>query len=386
MSNLIPRHQLIQEIESGLAEFPVVALLGARQVGKTTLAHQFSELWTETVTIFDLETSASLAALSTTPEKILNDCTGLVIIDEVQRLPELFQILRPICDNPNRHMKFLLLGSASLELVREVSESLAGRIRFINVCGFSLSEIGIENQDQLWMRGGFPKGYLATDDEIWWTWIEAFSRTFLSYDILALDTRVQPKTLERFWRMFAHFHGKTWNTSEFARSLSVHSRHVNHYRDLLEGIFMIRVLPPWFENLGKRLIKSPKVYIRDSGILHFLLGLVSLSQLTSHPLYGLSWEGFALEQILNKHGDRDAYYYRTQRGTELDLLLIRNGKRWGFEFKCSDGPRPTRSMHQARKDLQLSHLWILYPGTHSYPLTENISVCPVRELYKIELR
>jgi len=385
MNELLSRTGLKEKIQRSLTTFPVVALLGARQVGKTTLARQISESWDEPVTYYDLEKSSSIAALSVTPENVLNLCEGLVVIDEIQRLPGLFSVLRPICDNAARSARFLVLGSTSPELVRGVSESLAGRIGFIDVSGFSLPEVHPENLNQLWFQGGFPNAYLAQDDQEWLEWFEGFARTFLSFDLTSLDDRVSPQTIDRFWRMLAHYHGKTWNASEFARSLSVYIRDVNKYRDLLEGIFMIRVLPPWYENLGKRLIKSPRVYIRDSGILHFLLGLMSFPQMSSHPIYGASWEGFALEQVLTYFGDRDAYFYRTQKGTELDLLLIRNGKRWGFEFKCSDGPRTTRSMHHAIKDLGLSHLWILYPGSMFYPLTENITVCPLREIYKIEL-
>lgn len=385
MLKTLPRTGLKEKIQRGLSKFPVVALLGARQVGKTTLARQISESWHEPVTYFDLELSSSLAGLSVSPENVLNSCEGLVVIDEIQRLPELFTVLRPICDNAARSARFLVLGSTSPELVRGVSESLAGRIGFIDVSGFSLPEVCPTNQNQLWFRGGFPNAYLAQDDQEWLEWVEGFARTFLSFDLSSLDDRVSPQTIDRFWKMVAHYHGKTWNASEFARSLSVYIRDVNKYRDLLEGSFMIRVLPPWYENLGKRLIKSPRIYVRDSGILHFLLGLMSFPQVSSHPIYGASWEGFALEQVLTYFGDRDAYYYRTQKGTELDLLLIRNGKRWGFEFKCSDGPRTTRSMHHATKDLGLAHLWILYPGSMSYPLTENISVSPLRELSKIEL-
>ena len=361
----------------------MVALPGARQVGKTTLAQQVIKAWDGPSTLYDLETAAAREALSASAESLLRNSEGLVVIDEVQRLPELFATLRPICDEPNRKAQFLLLGSASLDLIQGVSDSLAGRIQFVDVCGFSLQETGLENQARLWMRGGFPRAYLAASEKAWWRWTEAFSQTFLERDIPALAPRVPPVTLGRFWRMLAHCHGQTWNASELARSMDVRERNVNHYRDLLAGAFMVRVLPPWFENLGKRLIKSPRVYLRDTGILHYLLGLKSVSELAMHPRYGASWEGFALEQTLIAHGAREAYFYRTQRGAELDLLLLRRGRRWGFEFKCTDAPRTTRSMHIVLEDLQLAHLWVLYPGDQEYPLGSSITALPLRDVAKI---
>ena len=385
MSRLLQRPGLMAAIRQGLDESPVVALLGARQVGKTTLAQQVMNIWEGPSTLYDLETAAAREALSTTPETLLRESRGLIVIDEVQRLPELFATLRPLCDAPKRQAQFLLLGSASLDMVQGVSESLAGRIRFVDVSGFSMQETGAGNQTRLWMRGGFPRAYLAQTEKAWWRWIESFSQTFLERDIPALAARVPPAALGRFWRMLAHFHGQTWNASELARSMDASERHVNQYRDLLAGAFMVRVLPPWFENLGKRLIKSPKVYLRDSGILHFLLGLQSQTELAMHPRYGASWEGFALEQTLIAQGSRDSYFYRTQRGAELDLLLLRRGRRWGFEFKCTDAPRTTRSMHIVKKDLRLDHLWVLYPGEQAYPLTESITAFPLRDVGKLVL-
>jgi hypothetical protein len=274
----------------------------------------------------------------------------------------------------------LLLGSASLDLVKGASESLAGRIRFLDVGGFSLSEVGADRQDQLWMRGGFPRAFLAEDSAAWERWMEGFTRTFLERDIPGLGSKVAPVTLGRFWRMLAHFHGQIWNGAELARAMNVSVTAINHYRDLLAGAYMLRVLPPWYENLGKRLVKSPKIYLRDSGILHHLLGLAELSQVRLHPRYGASWEGFALEQTLLAHGERDAYFYGTQRGAELDLLLLRRGQRLGFEFKCTDAPTTTRSMHIAIDDLQLTHLWVIYPGTLRYALTDKITALPLHEV------
>ena len=301
-------------------------------------------------------------------------------------MPELFERLRPLCDDRRRRAVFLLLGSASWDLVRGVSETLAGRIQFVDVGGLSLQEVGVNEQDRLWLRGGFPRAFLAESPAAWGRWMEGFSRTFLERDIPGLGSKVSPEALGRFWRMLAHYHGQTWNAAELGRSMDVSVTAVNHYRDLLVGTFMVRVLPPWFENLGKRLLKSPKVYLRDSGILHHLLGLGEMLALRTHPRYGASWEGFALEQTLLAHGDRDAYFYGTRRGAELDLLLLRQGLRWGFEYKCTDAPRTTRSMQIALEDLRLEHLWVVYPGTLRFPLADRITALPLREVHELALQ
>ncbi len=379
----IERTVLLNSIRVGLAEAPVVALLGARQVGKTTLARQVAAEWGRATAMFDLERPETRAALSTTPGKLLAEQQGLVIIDEVQRLPELFALLRPLCDDPMRKAVFLLLGSASWTLVQGVSESLAGRIQLLDVAGFSLAEVGASEQDRLWLQGGFPRAFLAGSMDAWSRWMDSFARTFLERDIPGIGSKVAPEALRRFWRMLAHFHGQTWNAAELARSMDVSVTAVNHYRDLLAGTFMVRVLPPWFENLGKRLVKSPKVYLRDSGILHHFLGIGQMLDLRTHPRYGASWEGFALEQTLIAHGERDAYFYGTQSGAELDLLLLRRGKRWGFEYKCTDAPKTTKSMHIAMADLQLAHLWVVYPGALRYSMAENITALPLGDLPEI---
>ena len=386
MQQSIARPDLLAATTTGLSEAPVVTLLGARQVGKTTLARQVAASWPDPSTVFDLEVAATREALSATPEKVLRDREGLVVIDEVQRKPELLELLRPICDDPGRRAVFLLLGSASLDLVQGVSETLAGRMFFVDVGGFSLAEVGLEHQDRLWMRGGLPRAWLAPSAAAWTRWMQSFTRTFLERDIRGLGSAVSPDALGRFWRMLAHVHGQTWNAAELARSMGVSATTVNHYRDLLAGAFMLRVLPPWFENLGKRLVRSPKIYLRDSGILHFLLGLEDRRELPLHPRYGASWEGFALEQTLLAHGEREAYFYGTQRGAELDLLLLRRGRRWGFEFKCADAPRTTRSMHIVMDDLGLRHLWVVYPGDREYSLTNNITALPLTQIRDIELR
>ena len=382
---LLPRPTLFRETMEGLSEAPVVALLGARQTGKTTLARQVAAAWPGPSMFFDLETAAGRQALSATPERVLRGSEGLVVVDEVQRMPQLFEVLRPACDDPERKAVFLLLGSASWDLIRGVSETLAGRVLFVQVGGFSLAEAGPESLDRLWMRGGFPRAYLASSDRAWVRWMQSFARTFLERDVPGLGSRVPPEALGRFWRMLAHRHGGTWNAAEFGRSMDAAAKTVNHYRDLLTGTFMVRVLRPWFENLGKRLVKSPKVYLRDSGVLHHLLGLEEPRSLPAHPRYGASWEGFALEQVLATHGEHEAYFYATQRGAELDLLLLRNGRRWGFEFKCTDAPRTTRSMHVATADLKLAHLWVAYPGDREYPLAEGITALPLKGVANVEM-
>lgn len=386
MRQLIPRRNLLAAIRQGLSEVPVVALLGARQVGKTTLARLVASGWNGSSTALDLEDLAVREALSATPDRLLRRKEGLVVLNEAQRLPQLFEVLRPICDDPDRKAVFLLLGSASWNLVKGVSETLAGRIQLLEVAGLALHEVEAINQDTLWMRGGFPRAFLAPSAPAWVRWMRSFTRTFLERDIPMLSPRVSPEAIGRFWRMLAHYHGQIWNASALGQSMDVSVTAVNRYRDLLSGAFMIRMLPPWFENLGKRLVKSPKVFLHDSGVLHFLLGLKAFQDLPMHPRYGASWEGFCLEQALIAHGQREAYFYRTQRGAELDLLLVRRGRRWGFEFKCTDSPRTTKSMRIAMADLGLEHLWVVYPGGLEYPLDEKITALPLSRIRRLHLR
>ena len=383
MQQFIVRSGILAAVSGALREAPAVALLGARQVGKTTLAQQVAAAWPGKSRVLDLEVPAVREALARTPATLLASSDGLVVIDEVQRMPALFEVLRPICDDSDRRAVFLLLGSASLDLIRGVSETLAGRILFVDVSGFSLVEVGVEHQQRLWMRGGFPRAWLASSPASWTRWMQSFTQTFLERDIPGLGSRVSPTAMGRFWRMLAHHHAQVWNAAELARSMDVSVTAVNRYRDLLSGTFMVRMLPAWFENLGKRLVKSPKVYLRDSGILHFLLGLEEVEELQVHPRYGASWEGFALEQTLVAHSAREAYFYATQRGAELDLMLLRRGRRWGFEFKCTDAPRTTKAMHIAIADLGLEHLWVVYPGSVRYSLTDRITALPLVEVNAI---
>ncbi len=381
---IIPRITRAEQIVLGLSESPVVALLGARQVGKTTLARMIAEQRRDVV-FYDLERPSGRAALEIAPELALSGANGLVVIDEIQRMPALFEILRPLCDDPARQASFLLLGSVSLETVKGVSESLAGRVQFVPISGLSLQEVGVDNQDKLWFRGGFPRAFLAQSDGACARWLEGFQRTFLERDIPNLGLAIPSFALSRFWAMLAHYHGQTWNGTELARSLDVSPKTANRYRDILSAAFMVRILQPWHENISKRQIKSPKVYIRDSGLLHHLLGIHDMDGLRSHPRYGASWEGFALEQVLDRFGDQGAYFWATRRGAELDLMLARGGNRWGFEFKCTDAPRSSRSMHVANEDLRLDHLWVVYPGTSRYSIASNITALPLRSLAQLDL-
>ncbi|WIM05140.1 MAG: ATP-binding protein [Candidatus Nitricoxidivorans perseverans] len=384
MQQTLVRQSLLDEVSLRLTESPAVVLLGARQVGKTTLAGQVAR-HLGGATVFDLERASGRAALAATPELTLADAEGLVVIDEVQRMPALFETLRPLCDDPGRKSNFLLLGSAAPDLVRGVSESLAGRIQFVPVPGFSLSEVGQDEQDRLWLRGGFPRAYLAGSDAAAARWMEGFRRTFLERDIPGLGLRVPSAALDRFWAMLSHYHGQTWNAAELGRAMSMSPGTANHYRDLLADTFMLRVLQPWHENLGKRQVKAPKVYFRDSGMLHHFLGVGTLSELRAHPRYGASWEGFALEQTMIRFGEGNAWFWATQRGAELDLMLLRGGRRWGFEYKCADAPSTSKSMHIAVNDLGLAHLWVVYPGRDRYPLGDRITALPLRDMPRLVL-
>lgn len=379
-SKLIPRPRLMYQVLQYLDEAPVTVLLGARQTGKTTLAQMVADVFERNyraeVHRFDLERAASRASLST-PEITLESLTGLIVIDEIQRIPTLFETLRPLTDRPEAPARFLVLGSASPGLVRGVSESLAGRSLSLPVPGFALDELGADSQDRLWIRGGFPRSWMASSDGASRRWREAFISTFLERDMPQLGIRVPSETLRRFWTMLAHYHGQSWNASELARSIGASPKTALYYRDILAGGYMVRVLPPWFENLKKRQVKSPKIYIRDSGLLHMLLGIIDMASLRSHPRYGASWEGFALGQVLALLGSGHAYFWSTQRGAELDLLLFRGGKRWGFEFKCSDAPSMTKSMHIALQDLSLNGLFVVYPGRERYRLDNKAEALPL---------
>ena len=372
---MIERPTPTQHLHDALRIHPIAALLGPRQCGKTTLARAFPEP-EDTVTYFDLEDPVDSQRLSA-PMTVLEGLSGLVVIDEIQRKPGLFELLRVLVDRPESRARFLILGSASPSLVRGVSESLAGRVGFVDLGGLTLDEVGTDRQNDLWTRGGFPRSFLAPDDAASVMWRTGFVRTFLERDIPQLGITTAAETLRRFWTMIAHYHGQVWNAAEFARSLGISQNTARRYLDILAGAFMVRILPPWFENLKKRQVKSPKIYVRDSGILNSLLHLGSRHELLGHPKLGASWEGFAIEQILDRLNTREAYFWATHNGAELDLMVTVGGRRHGFEIKYSDAPRRRRSMRTALSDLALDHLWVVYPGSKSYPLDDDITVIPL---------
>lgn len=349
-----------------------MALLGPRQCGKTTLARTLDA----TATVFDLEDPAALTALSA-PLATLGSLRDLVIIDEVQRLPSLFPVLRVLADRPGSTTRFLLLGSAAPELVAGASESLAGRVEFVDMTGFSLDEVGAESWQKLWWRGGFPRAFLAETDADSFAWRENFVRTFLERDLPQLGLRIAPLNLRRFWTMVAHYHGQTWNHAEVGTALGLDEKTIRRYLDLLAGAYMLRVLPPWFENLGKRQRKAPKAYVRDSGLLHTLLSLDSPARLLNHPALGASFEGFALNLVVDALPTRDVYYWSVHSGPELDLLAFVSGRRVGFEFKYSDAPTLTNSMKQAVEHLRLDALHVVYPGDRRYSLAEKVEALPL---------
>jgi len=373
---MISRTRIQDSIVQGLLRHPAVALLGPRQCGKTTLARQVAAR--EGARIFDLENPDDAAALEN-PMLALESLRGLVVLDEVQRRPELFPVLRVLMDRESAPAKFLLLGSASPFLVRSVTESLAGRVAFIDLQGFSLDEVGVANLSRLWARGGFPRSFLGEDEKSSHGWRRDFIRTFIEKDFSTLGLGATPSSLGRLWQMAAHYHGQTLNASEIARALGESYKTVQRHLELLEGAFMIRLLGSWFENIGKRLVKSPKLYVRDSGLFHSLLGIGNYESLLGHPKIGASWEGFALEQILARLPKMDAWFWGTQGGAELDLLIQLNGKRIGFEFKVADAPKMTKSLSIAQKDLGLHKLLVVKPRGHGYPLENNIRAASLEE-------
>jgi predicted AAA+ superfamily ATPase len=376
---MIRRSQAMRAVRSALANNPVCVLLGPRQCGKTTLARELARPGHSHY--FDLESAVGSARLAH-PELALSSLAGLVVIDEIQRQPELFTVLRPLADRPRSQARFLILGSASPDLVRGVSESLAGRVGFVDLGPFNTQEVGQAKARRLWNRGGFPRSFLARTDALSLDWRQDFIRTFLERDIPQLGIRIPAQTLRRFWLMVAHYHAQIWNGAELARALGTSEHAVRGYLDLLTGTFLLRQLPPWFENLGKRQYKAPKVYVRDSGLLHALLSIESQSDLEGHPKYGASWEGFALEQVLAVTGADQAFCWGTHAGAELDLLLIRRGRRYGIEFKAAAAPSMTKSLHVALTDLKLERAWIVHPGSATYPVHERVDATSLTGVMK----
>lgn len=383
MTEIITRNRQEEAISGLLSRHPVVAILGPRQVGKTTLARAISAQHEGPVEFFDLENPAHLARL-TEPMLTLEPLRGLVVLDEIQRRPELFPVLRVLADRPGANARFLILGSASSDLIRQSSESLAGRIAYEELTGFALDEVSPTRLRHLWVRGGFPRAFLAEDDSASSEWRREFIRTFLERDIPQLGLRISSTALRRFWTMLAHYHGQIWNSSEFARSFGVADTTVRRYLDLLTSTFVMRQLQPWHENLRKRQVKSSKVYLADSGLLHTLLGLETLAEVESHPKLGASWEGFALGEVQARLSARpdECYFWATHAGAELDLLVVRGNRRLGFEFKRTDAPRISRSMRIAVADLGLDRLEVVHAGEHTFALADNIralALCRILE-------
>lgn len=377
----IDRKGYQRQIQESLAHFRVTSLLGPRQCGKTTLARA---LVSRLDAYFDLEDPLDLARLEA-PQQTLGKLTGLVVIDGIQRRPDLFPLLRVLADRPGTPARFLILGSASVDLVKGVSESLAGRVGLVDLSGFDGTEVGFDQLDTLWLRGGLPESFLSDSDEASWHWRQQFIRTFLTRDIPQLGITIPSEQLRRFWLMIAHYHGQTWNASEIAGSLGINYKTAQHYLDILTGSFLIRALPPWTENLGKRVRKAPKIYLRDSGLFHALQRVRSLPELQAHPKLGASWEGVALEHVLRvlRVEPGEAFYWSTHGGAELDLLLVRGGQRWGFELKYADAPRTTKSMRVALEDLKLERLFVIYPGKIDYALDDRIEVLALRNVARL---
>jgi predicted AAA+ superfamily ATPase len=378
---IIERLRHLHRLTDLLTRYPIVAILGARQVGKTTLARQLVARTDTPTTVFDLENPIDLARLDD-PMLALQDLSGLVVLDEIQRRPALFPVLRVLADRPQSPARFLVLGSASPTLLQQSSESLAGRIHYHELGGFALDEVGRDATERLWRWGGFPPAFLTASDAASAEWRRDFVHTFLERDLPQLGVRVPALTLRRFWTMLAHYHAQVWNGAELARAFGVSAPTVRHYLDTLTAALVLRQLPPWFENLGKRQVKAPKVYIVDSGLLHTLLNVQTQADLESHPKVGASWEGFALGEVITRLGAQpeECFFWATHAGTELDLLVVRGIRRWGFEFKRTVAPRLTRSMHSALADLRLERLEVVHAGEQTFPLADTVRALALRRL------
>jgi hypothetical protein len=364
-----------------LTRYPVVGIVGARQVGKTTLARYLRRGMRTPPAYFDLENPEHLARL-TDPMLALRSFKGLVVIDEVQRKPELFEVLRVLADRRPLSARFLVLGSASPELMRQGSETLAGRILYHELQGFALDEVGMQHADRLWLRGGFPKAFLASSNASSAEWRREFISTFLERDLPQLGINIASATLRRFWMMLAHYHGQIWNSAEFARSFGVADTTIRHYLDLLTSALVVRQIPAWHENIGKRQVKAPKVFIADSGLLHTLLNLQTMTDLESHPKVGASWEGFAIGQVVRQLRARpdECYFWATHAGAELDLFVIRGRRRIGVEIKRTVSPRLTPSMRSALSDLRLQRLYVVHAGEDTYQLHPNVDAVSLSRL------
>lgn len=370
---MIKRAVYKKHIEDALGRSRAVALLGPRQCGKTTLAREFVEI--DSPNYFDLEDTASLMGLAD-PKTTLAPLKDVVVIDEVQRRPDLFPILRVLLDRKPLPAKFLILGSASPDLLRQSSESLAGRLELVEMGGFNLSEVGRKEASRLWVRGGFPLSFLAKNDPDSFTWRNSFIKTFLERDLRQQGIDVPALALHRFWTMLAHSHGQIWNAAPFATSLGISQPTVRRYLDILTGLFMVRQIQPWHANIKKRQVKAPKVYIRDTGVLHSLLGLKTETEIQRHPGCGASWEGYVIEETIRAVEPDDVYYWATHQGAESDLVLFKSGRMYGVEIKRQDAPTMTPSMRIALEDLKLERIAVIYPGERHYELHKKVSVVP----------
>lgn len=378
---MIARPGHLHAVRLLLRQFPVVAIVGARQVGKSTLSRMLVDEIGVLPTVFDLEDPRAVARLEA-PMLALEPLRGIVVLDEIQRRPDLFPALRVLADRPRRPASFLILGSASPELLRQTSETLAGRVAFHELCGLDLAEVGSARTHRLWLRGGFPRSYLARSDEDSFRWRAEFIRTFTERDLAILGIRLPPATAQRFWSMLAHYHGQIWNAAELARAFGVTEKTVRSYLDTLVATFVARRLAPWHENLAKRQVKAPKVYVSDPGMLHCLLGLRSAGDLLGHPKAGASFEGFVIEQVVHALGasPRECYFWALHTGAELDLLVVRGASRLGFEVKLTDEPRVTPSMRSALENLRLDRLDVIHAGAETYPLGERIRAVAARRI------
>ncbi|MHB1872197.1 MAG: ATP-binding protein [Steroidobacteraceae bacterium] len=378
---MIDRELHARQIARLLKRFPVVAILGARQVGKTTLATSVAPTVSDRISRFDLENPPDLARLAD-PMLALQEPKGLVVLDEVQRRPELFPVLRVLADRKPTRTRFLVLGSAAPDLLRQSSESLAGRIAYYELPGLAVREVGFEHADRLWVRGGFPKAFLARSDRESMEWRQAFIRTFLERDLPALGVNIAADTMRRFWSMLAHHHAQLWNASEMGRSFGVADTTVRNYLDKLTDALVVRQLKPWHENLGKRQVKSPKIFIRDCGLLHALLNLPTKRDIEGHPKLGASWEGFIIDQVVQQLGvsAEETYHWRTHQGAELDLLVVRGGLRLGFEVKRTVAPTLTPSMRSAMHDLKLKSLTVVHAGEQTFPLSKQVQAVAFRDI------
>jgi predicted AAA+ superfamily ATPase len=377
----IERKRHLTRVEQLLQQFPVVALLGARQVGKTTLALEFIRKHKNRSTFLDLEDPADLALLDE-PMLALGKLRGLIVLDEIQNRPNLFPILRVLADRPRVPARFLVLGSASPHLLKQGSETLAGRIAFHELGGFDVHEVGVDRLDHLWFRGGFPRSTLARSHRESHEWRRSFIRTFLERDMPALGVALATPMMERFWAMLAHYHGQIWNASDMARSFGLSHTTVRKYVDLLAGAFMVDLFRPWAENIGKRIVRSPKVYVADTGLLHTLLGIEAPRELERHPKLGASWEGFVLRQVIRiLHARADeCYFWATHAGAELDLLVVRGNRRLGFECKRTSAPRVTASMRAALETLRLDRLDVVHAGPRTFALAPRIRAIAVHDI------